>query len=335
MNDEPRRDIVVIGASAGGVEALKAVVADFPADLPAAVFVVLHLAPESQSALPRILSRAGPLPAHHPDHGEHPVPATVVIAPPDWHLEISADDRVCVTHGPRENGYRPAIDRLFGTAAARFGPRVVGVILSGALDDGSAGLAAVAEAGGAAVVQDPGEALYPAMPQNALAVVPDAEVLPLHAIGARITELVTHAPHDPGAGVGGGRGHVVTLEQAPNAGSPHHAQPGRVSGFTCPECRGALWEAEEGGVLRFRCRVGHAYSSESFVAEQGTALEAALWSALRALEERAALFERLARRMDRNHRSSARYRRESEEAKSQARLVQAAIDQLRPVAESA
>ena len=185
------RDVVVIGASAGGVEALKCVAETLPGDLDAAVFVVLHLSPAASSVLPRILARAGPLPALHPENGARSVPGTIVIAPPDRHLEVGDGGCVALTQGPRLRGYRPAVDRLFTTAASFYGPRVVGVILTGALDDGSAGLSAVAHAGGAAIVQDPADAVYPAMPANALRTVPEAEIVALDRIGARIAELVS------------------------------------------------------------------------------------------------------------------------------------------------
>jgi two-component system, chemotaxis family, protein-glutamate methylesterase/glutaminase len=298
------------------------------------VLVVLHLAPQTASMLPRILDRAGPLAARHPQTGETPLAGTIMIAPPDLHLEIGEDGGVVLSRGPRENGYRPAIDRLFTTAAAVYGRRVIGVVLSGALDDGSAGLVAVARAGGAALVEDPGDALYPAMPENAIAAVPAAEVVPLTSIADRIVELV-----GPGSGpeAGGSQkgGRAVDTDQAPAPESPDEAQDGVVSGFTCPECSGALWEVDEGGLLRYRCRVGHAYSTESLVAEQGVALEAALWTGLRALEERAALFHRLARRFEGDAPAAGRYRRQAEEAHTQSRLVRAAIEQLHPMAESA
>jgi two-component system, chemotaxis family, protein-glutamate methylesterase/glutaminase len=196
------RDVVVIGASAGGVKALKCLVETLPPELPAAVLVVLHLAPESASMLPRILERSGALPARHPENGDPPQPGTILIAPPDRHLEVAEDGTVVLNSGPRDNGYRPSVDRLFTTAAAVYGSRVIGVILSGALGDGSAGLAAVARAGGAVIVENPADALYPAMPENALAAVPDAEVVPLRSIGGRIAELVGSGPGHSSGGDG-------------------------------------------------------------------------------------------------------------------------------------
>jgi two-component system chemotaxis response regulator CheB len=320
------RDIVVVGASAGGVEALKHLVSQLPADLPATLFVVLHLPPEGRSVLPAILERSGALPASHPQDGELFERHHVYVAPPDQHLELE-DSHIRLSGGPRENGYRPAIDRLFTTAAHAHGERVTGVILSGALDDGTVGLNNVVAAGGAAIVQDPDEALYPAMPASAAAYVPDARILPLDEMAAEIWTLATKPvplPARPKV--------AVPEEQAPNPTSTYEAQQGRISGITCPECNGVLWEADEAGILRFRCRIGHGYTLESLVAAQGLALEAALWAGLRALDERVALSERLSRRfsMQGNESTAQRYRLQANEAREQASVVRRALDELIP-----
>jgi two-component system chemotaxis response regulator CheB len=314
------RDIVVVGASAGGVEALKNLAALLPGDLPAALFVVLHMPEHGRSALPGILARAGRLPAAQAVDGEPVEHGRVYVAPPGEHLELRRGG-VHLGRGPRENGYRPAIDRLFVTAARSYGPRVTGVILSGALDDGTLGLMEVWRAGGAPLVQDPSEALYPAMPESASGYVDAAAVLSLEEIGRQIDALAREPfpEHEE---------EPVMAEQAPNPESAEHAQPGRLSGLTCPECNGALWEADEEGLLRYRCRVGHAYSAESLASEQGAALEAALWAALRALEERVALSLRLSRRFAAgNHeRAASRYERQADEARGQAAILRRALD---------
>jgi two-component system chemotaxis response regulator CheB len=320
------RDIVVIGASAGGVEALKHLVSLLPKELPAALFVVLHLPPEGRSVLPAILERSGPLPARHPEDGEEFEHGHVYVAPPDQHLEI-ADAAIRLSAGPRENGYRPAIDRLFTTAAHAHGERVTGVILSGALDDGTVGLNNVVSAGGAAIVQDPEEALFPAMPSSAAAHVPDARILPLEEIGAAIWSLATTPvpfPSRPKL--------VVPEEQAPDPTSTYEAQQGWISGITCPECNGVLWETDESGILRFRCRIGHGYTLESLVAAQGLALETALWTALRSLDERVALSDRLSRRfaLQGNETTAARYRTHADDAREQAAVVRRALEELIP-----
>lgn len=320
------RDVVVIGASAGGVEALKHLASQLPADLPASLFVVLHLPPEGRSVLPAILERAGALSASHPEDGQPFERRHVYVAPPDQHLELE-DSRIRLSAGPRENGYRPAIDRLFTTAAHSHGERVTGIILSGALDDGTVGLSNVVSAGGAGIVQDPDEALYPAMPSSAAAYVPDARILPLDDMAAEIWTLATKPvplPVRPKL--------VVNEEQAPNPTSTYEAQQGRISGITCPECNGVLWEADENGILRFRCRIGHGYTLESLVAAQGLALEAALWAGLRALDERVALSERLSRRFATkgNEATAKRYRAQAEDARQQAAVVRRALEELIP-----
>src|SRR4051812_18934534 len=183
------RDIFVIGASAGGVEALMRLGRGLPPDFPGAVFVVLHLPTGAPSVLPRLLSRAGPVPAVHPSAGESIEQGRIYVAPPDRHLLI-VDGRVHLALGPRENGHRPAIDPLFRTAARSYGRRVVGIVLSGALDDGSAGLSAIKMRGGLAVVQHPEDALFASMPNNAMAYVAVDHVLSADDIGLRLRELI-------------------------------------------------------------------------------------------------------------------------------------------------
>ena len=202
------------------------------------------------------------------------------------------------------------------------------VILSGALDDGTMGLNNVVAGGGAGLIQDPDEALYPAMPASAAAYVPDARILPLDEMGAEIWTLATKPVPLPA------RPRLVRddEEQAPDPTSTYEAQRGRISGITCPECNGVLWEADENGILRFRCRIGHGYTLESLVAAQGLALEAALWAGLRALDERVALSERLSRRFatQGNESTAARYRAQADDAREQAAVVRRALEELIP-----
>ena len=285
-------DIVVIGASAGGVEAISLLLSQLPRDLKAALCVVMHLA-RSRSLLPEILSRAGQLAAVHPEDGDPLEYGHVYVARPDHHL-IVEPGRVRVVHGPTENGCRPAVDPLFRSAARAYGSRVIGIVLTGGLDDGTAGLAAVKEAGGIAIVQDPAEAFAPSMPRSARSLVAVDHVLPVREMAPLITELTREraGPQPPEP-----RAHVKAME--PDLGQPppvlhEDDRPGRVSIFTCPECHGTLWEADERGIVRFRCRVGHVYSTESMLAAQTESVDRALWTALRALEERAALTHRLA-----------------------------------------
>jgi two-component system, chemotaxis family, protein-glutamate methylesterase/glutaminase len=287
----PSHDIIVVGASAGGVEALSALVAKLPVDLPAAVLVVLHVAPDHKSVLPHILSGAGPLPAAHAKSGEALEPGRIYVAPPGRHLVVD-DGVVRLSHSAPEGGHRPAVDTLFRTAARFHGTRVVGVVLSGALDDGTAGMVAVKQRGGVTVVQDPEEALCPDMPRSALENLQVDHCLPTAEIAALLGRLahekvVLHSPIPPLLQ----QETDIALERRPTGESP----PGRPSEFACPACGGVLNEVHDDHILRFRCRVGHAYGLASLGAEQQDQLEAALWEALRALEEQAALADRLAK----------------------------------------
>jgi two-component system chemotaxis response regulator CheB len=304
---------VVIGASAGGVETLKDVVAGLPKDLPAPVCVVLHIAPSSPSALARILERAGPLPCRPASDGEPLEPGTILVAPPDHHLVI--DDGVArLSVGPRENGHRPAVDVLFRSAAAAWHERVVGVVLSGTRDDGAAGLAAIKASGGAAVVQDPDEAMYAGMPANALAHVAVDAVVPVALMAQTICAIV--------------RG------QDPPLGPERVQYAADRSGGTsltsvCPECGGVLTEHHRAGVLQWECHVGHRYSPRSLADAQGVRVEQALWTAVRMLRDRSALLSRMADHAEaRNQpRSAQRFRRQSQDAFDQADVVLGALNE--------
>ncbi|MFL5488058.1 MAG: chemotaxis protein CheB [Gemmatimonadaceae bacterium] len=316
-----KKDIVVIGASAGGVEALLQLVAGLPADLDASIFVVLHIPTGATSALPRILTRRGHLPAVHARDGEKIEPARIYVAPPGAHL-ILERRRTSLVRGPREHGVRPAVDPLFLSAALEFGPRVIGVLLSGNLDDGTAGFDAIKKQGGMTIVQDPAEALYPGMSLSAIENGSADKVLPVAEIAAVLTNEIQR-----------GRARTLTGAEAVNMESEKEEkerelaidkldldqlagddQPGVVSAFTCPECSGTLWELGDSDALRFRCRVGHAFAVDSLLAEQQESIEAAFWIALRALEERAALLRRLVARAEKsNNKSSIRRYTEEEE----------------------
>lgn len=319
----PGRDIHVIGASAGGVEALAQLAQGLPADLPAALFVVLHLPPHGLSVLPQILSRSGPLPAAHAHDGEPIRHGRIYVAPPDYHLLLH-HGAVRVVRGPRENGHRPAVDPLFRTAAKVYGARVVGVVLSGALDDGTAGLAAVRQRGGVAVVQDPDDARYDSMPRSALENVGADHCLALADVAPTLVrlsgEVVEEAlpPADPDLKA---EADIAELDPAALNASEH---PGEPSAFACPDCGGVLWELQDGDLLRFRCRVGHAWTAGTLVGRQSDAVEDALWTALRALEEKAAMARRLAgraRKRDAAGRASAYFERQAAEVLEQAGLL--------------
>jgi two-component system chemotaxis response regulator CheB len=287
--------VIVIGASAGGVEAISRVVADLPRDIRASVLVVLHIS-RGRSLLPEILTRVSRLPAAHPTDGEPLQYGRIYVAPPDHHLVV-ASGFVRIAHTASENGVRPAVDPLFRSAARAYGPRVIGVVLTGTLDDGTAGIAAVKEAGGITNAQDPEEAFSPGMPRNAIATGQVDHILPVRDIPVLLSALVEEEA--PALRAAAEHPHLQPME--PDLGNMKlalHAddRPGRPSVFTCPECHGTLWEVDQQGILRFRCRVGHVYSPESMISAQTDEVDRALWVALRTLEERAALAYRLAER---------------------------------------
>ena len=289
------RDTIVVGASAGGIRALQTLMAGLPEDLAAAVIVVNHIPVDSQSALPQILSSAGVLEAKAAEDGEPLARGIVYAAPPDRHLLIERG-RLRLTRGPRENRVRPSIDTLFRSAAVDRGSRVIGVVLSGVLDDGTAGLWAIKDRGGLAVVQLPDEAEYRDMPQNALTHVAVDHVLSAAEIGPVLAELAGE-PAPPAT--------LVPARMAAEARMDLHGRPlrhgvlemGQPSPNTCPECHGSLVEIREGSISRYRCHTGHAYSLRTLLAETEVAIERSLWEATRALEERSFLLETMARRV--------------------------------------
>jgi two-component system chemotaxis response regulator CheB len=302
-----------MGASAGGVETLRRVVASLPADLPATVCVVLHLAPGSPSALAAILDRAGPLPCRQAVDGEPLEAGKIMVAPPDRHLVIS-DGKAGLTLGPRENGHRPAVDILFRTAAQALGSRVIGVVLSGTRDDGTAGLAEIKAHGGAAIVQDPEEALYDGMPANAVAHVRVDAVVRSSEIADTLVRMLSEYP---------------TASAPPSDNPGHGTVPGDSVISVCPECGGVLSENHIEGVIQWSCRVGHRYSPESLADAQSENVEAALWAAARALGDRQMLLDRMATQLEaRGHRRSARsFRRRADEAAAQTEVVREALGQ--------
>lgn len=363
------RDIVVIGASAGGVEALKAVLGALPPDYDGTVCVVLHIPPSVPSVLAHILGRSTRLVCVSAYDGAPVRPGVVYVAPPDWHLLLE-NGRVRLLRGPRENGHRPAVDPLFRSAAEAYGPRVVGVVLTGNLDDGTRGLFAIKHRGGLAVVQEPEDAMYPSMPKSALEHVAVDHVLPAVQIGSLLAAAATGArfdaarapagaavagPNGAGADAPDALGQIAALElgdDPPRAhlngarpGAPDGAPDGtsngdgrapddtpltraadlatgigrvnggqrineslggKLSGYTCPDCKGALWEIKEGGkageLVRYRCRVGHSFTEPGLVDTKASAVEDALWAALTALEESAAIAMRVAERATRQGR---------------------------------
>jgi two-component system chemotaxis response regulator CheB len=287
------RDVVVIGASAGGIEALQRLLGTLPVSLPAAVLIVLHTGSHAGNRLAEIFQRSSPLRVVAAQDGAPLRHGTAYVAQPDSHLLVDYG-LVRVIPGPRENRHRPAIDPLFRSAGRTYGPRAIGVVLTGMLDDGSSGLMLLRSAGGQAIVQDPATAMFPSMPENALARVPDAHVVPLESIGRCIVRLTQEPLPDPAVHGNGDPDEKAPAVSAMVAEMEHEDNATQSSMFGCPECGGVLREIEEKGFLRYRCRVGHAYTAQFLELEQRNGIDVALWSALRALEENAALYRRMA-----------------------------------------
>ncbi|EYF06160.1 chemotaxis protein CheB [Chondromyces apiculatus] len=309
--------LIVVGGSAGSIEALLAIIPGLPADLDAALLVVVHTG-SADNQLPLVLSRRAALHAVHASDGETIQAGRIYLAPPDHHLLVEGD-RMRLNRGPRENRHRPAIDPLFRTAAAAHREHVIGLLLSGALDDGTAGLRAIKASGGLAIVQDPADAIIPTMPQSALTHVNVDFVLPAAAIAPELTRLCAPQATTP-----------RPLPQPLPMPSPPPPPSDPVENsrvFGCPDCGGVLRERSGDGTLQFLCRTGHLYSPEALLAGQSDALEAALWAALRTLEERCSLATRLERSArDRGHSlSEDNFQRMGAEASERAGLIRSVL----------
>lgn len=313
------RDLVVIGASMGGVEALGRLLGDLPEGLRAAVVIVQHVSASGTSVLPRVLQRTSRLPVRAAEDGAGIEAGVVYVAPPDRHVMVELD-RLVVSAGPRENGHRPAVDVLFRSAARAHGNRVIGVVLTGALDDGAAGLHAIKARGGTAVVQDPRDAQNPDMPRHAMRATRVDHCVPLAEIPAVLARLVAeevaaHAEREMDAG-------SRSVERGQN-----FVDGMRPSAFACPECGGVLWEQDEAGLLRFRCRIGHGHTPATLEAAERETTEAALWAAVRALDETASLLDRMANRATASGqaRSMERFRARAEEAAAHATVLRSLL----------
>lgn len=279
------RDIVVVAASQGGLDALKTIVAGLPADLPASICVVMHIG-TWPSVLPDVLAAEGRLPVVHASHGETISRGTIYVAPPDRHVLLH-DDHLLLSAGPKENFTRPAADPLFRSAAVNYGPRAIGVVLTGNLDDGAAGLKAIHACGGFTIVQDPSTCVAPDMPKAALKAVPADVVAAVEHIGAAIIRALTDRS-TKGFDMEERERALIELEIAATGySSPRDLERlGYRSSMTCPECGGVIWRIGEGSPLRYRCHTGHAFSAMSLESQQSTGAEDALWAAVRRLEEK-------------------------------------------------
>lgn len=303
-----KHDIVVIGASTGGIEALQEIAQGLPSDYPGTIFVVLHTGPSS--ILHEILSRAGNLPATNAEHNAPYQPGHIYVAPPNRHLLLN-DGVMQLDAGPRENGSRPSIDPLFRSAARSYRNRVVGVILTGTLDDGSAGLFAIKARGGMAVVQDPAEAAAPDMPLNALRNIEADYCVRVADIAPLLTKLASEEieRREQPSGPMKEDQQLIDSPGLRKSPPPNDTQISLV----CPECGGALYEQHEGDVARFVCHIGHSFSPESLSEAHKEALERALWTAVRTLNERVIMHRQFLRR-ERNAGEEALFRRFEESA---------------------
>ena len=267
------RDIIVIGASAGGVQALKSLLSYIPASLDAAVFVVLHTTPHQPGALPRVLSFTRGLPVANGEDGEPIRHGRVYLAPPDRHLLIE-HGHIHLSAGPKENRSRPAINPLFRSAALAYGPRVIGVILTGLLDDGTLGLWEIKRRGGTAIAQEPDEAEHEQMPRSAIQNVSVDYRVPLNEIAPLLISL-TKEP-------------IEIRDERPRL-----SMNAENTNLTCPECHGPLQRLTYERLTELRCRIGHAYSPESVLVAHDEAEERILWSAVQTIEEGADLANQL------------------------------------------
>lgn len=323
-----RRDLIVIGGSAGAVEAVLRLAPELPSDFPAAVLLVIHTSPNGAGELPGLIHRAGSLPCAEAEDCEPIRPGRIYVARPDHHLLVE-DGHLRVVIGPRENRHRPAIDPLFRSAAVTHGARVIGVLLSGNLDDGSAGLALIKKQGGLAVVQDPRDAMYPGMPRNALAVVEADHVVPLRELGALLARLAGKE-----AATGMEPEEKDRLESGISANrlldEAKMREVAEPSVFSCPDCGGTLFEYKDAETPRFRCSIGHGVTGLTLLAAQGRQNEEALAASFQSLLAHHRLYHRLVDDFERRgmSQSAAEMRRKSEEAARHAEVIQGLLQRM-------
>ncbi len=315
----PTRDVIVIGGSSGAIEALSELLKRLPADLPAAIFVVVHIGEES--VLPEVLGRRSALPVEAARSGVAFEQGRIYVGIPGVHLLLH-DSHILLRRGPRENLSRPAIDAMFRSAAASVGSRTIGVLLSGSLSDGTAGLRAIKRCGGVAVVQKPEEAMVPAMPRNALRNVEVDHVCAVAEMPALLARLA-HEPVGPSPEVPVDLRLEAAIAAQELADMKVDDELGKISPFTCPECHGALWEIRDGPMLRYRCHVGHAFTADTVLAAQNDGIDRMLETLQRAHQERAAFARRMAERerAEQRHGLAHQLETRAREYEDDARLV--------------
>jgi two-component system chemotaxis response regulator CheB len=323
------RDIIVVGASAGGVAALKAFVKQIPKDFKGYIFIVLHIPAYTKSELPWILSQAGPLEAVHPKDGEAIQSGKIYIAPNDFHL-ILEEGRVLVKRGPKENRFRPCIDALFRSAAYVYKSRVIGIVLSGLLNDGTSGLWTIKRLGGIAIIQDPRDAEQPQMPENVIEYVEADYILPASEMGPLIADLITErAPEkikfsEEELGMLKVEVAIATNSSAFEMGI---VEMGELTPLTCPECHGALVRLIEGSLVRFRCHTGHAYTASALLSEVTESVEAMLWQSMRGMEELTMILNGIGSHFERlnNEDAAEIFRNKAKDSSKRARVIHASI----------
>jgi two-component system, chemotaxis family, protein-glutamate methylesterase/glutaminase len=319
-----QRDLVVIGASAGGIAALQKLVRALPPDFPAAILLVVHMSPHSPGLLPEIVNGFGPLPASNARHGEPIENGHIYVAPPDRHLLAGVNRTLQIGHGPKENRFRPAVDPLFRSAALNYGAQTIGIVLSGGLDDGTAGLCTIKQAGGLAIVQDPAEAQSPSMPRNALNHVAIDHCLSADGIGAMLPQLVREAPAGDICALSDETRMEVTLA-ADERNQADIQKLGEPSSYTCPSCHGSLFRAYNATPVRFRCHTGHAFTALTLESELQDKMENAAWNAVRTFQEQAMLFGEMATRPGISNQEASNYSLRAELALKRAQLLRESI----------
>lgn len=314
-----KRNIIVIGASAGGISALIKLVGQLPQDFYAAVFIVLHVSAHNPSKLPQILSRTCKLKIAHASDGEPVVTGRIYIAPPDFHMLLH-EGTVVVKKGPKENRFRPSIDALFRSAAYTYGARVIGIVLSGMLDDGTSGMWTIKRLGGICIIQAPEEAIFPSMPDNVSEYVKVDHVLPADKIGEKLQELVKEVvvhhiklpDHE-----------IIKIKTEIDIATQNNSVLGNIikmgepTSLTCPECAGALLRIKDGNLIRYRCNTGHAFTHDALLADASKNMEEVMWKVVRNFEEVMMILEESSRQFDTagNNAKAVEYRKKADAVK--------------------